>query len=266
VGTRTTFAFDFVQQGAKVSFNDCNYIVLEDVGRITRTNLLTSATEGMTFGKFIRLHVCRDEHRYDVDPVNPAYDKDDTRYPLISPQVREIRYRNKDAIWIISRQGHRGDSAILFDIVKGKVLLHYSGVGFCLSPDGQKIAFYHDANHDFQIIAFVNDVMVYPFKESFDWPPRNPPRTKAGVLYDEFVKEAPDSAIETPIIWKDQDTIQFTVREYPATQPRVLGREPHRPDEPGMERVQCIVSDLRTSDTAINIGDVHVKQSVLPNK
>jgi len=252
----------FIEQNAKVSFDEANYQIFEDIGRIDHFS--SGILNGTTFGSFIRLHVCRDGNKYDIDLVDPIYNKDDIRYPLIKPMAKEIRYKNKQEIWLISRQGHRGDSAILYDIAKKRILLDYGGIRFSLSPGADRIAFWNRANYDLQMVVCVNDLIVYPVKGVLKWSRGNPPRTESGVLWSEYVRDAPDSAIESPILWKDSHTIQFTISEYPPRLPRTLDSEPHRPDEPGMTRVQYVVSDLRTSGTAILGENVRIARRVLP--
>lgn len=255
----------FIGQNAKVSFDEANYLVFEDVGRIE--DFTSGVLDHIRFGAFIRLHVCRDGNKYDIDLVDPAYSKDDVRYPLISPQARQIRYKNKEEIWIISRGGHRGDQAILYDLAKKRTLYDVGGARFSLSPDADKIAYCCAANSDLQIVVFVNDMMVYPVKGIFKWSPGNAPRTEKGVLWSDYVKDAPDSWIEGAIVWKDSNTIQFTMLEYPPRVPRSLdNKEAHYPGEPPLATAQYVVSDLRTSGTAIVSENVRIARTVLPSQ
>ena len=250
----------FLNQNEKIVFDDANYLLFEDVGRITHTDE-NGNIAGRTAGKYVRLHICRDGKEYDINLTNPKYSEQNyPTYLLIMPEVKEIKYRDKDNVWIISRVGHLSDGALLFNIVTQKVESSYTGApgSFDLSPDASTIAYYYyfmdDRHGRHHIAVFVNGVMIYPtimggFYFRF-WEGFIGPRTKEGVPFNEITKSYPTSDIETPIVWKSADTVEFAVKE-----------NVDKTSE--TQSLKYIVSGLSSQDTSITLENIHVQKNLI---
>jgi hypothetical protein len=101
-------AGDFLEQAAKIAFDENNFVVFEDVGRKTDAG-------GFSAGTAVRLHVMRDG----ATSVIVLTQEDDT-----GSQVKEIRYDDKDHLTITSRLGHRADGRTQVNLATGKVEKH----------------------------------------------------------------------------------------------------------------------------------------------
>lgn len=160
----------WLSQNDKVSLDDSNYLIFQDIGRVTTHDEATSATN-VSIGKFVRLRVHRDGQDYDVDLLNESPNEKDRRPDLISSQVKEIRYRDRDHVWLIAREGPLADSAMLLNIVTKKPELSFYGQTFRLSPDASMIAHtdcYPSRDRSQEcVIVFVNDAMVFPLVRTF---------------------------------------------------------------------------------------------------
>jgi hypothetical protein len=105
----------FLSQWTKVSHDDQNYVIFEDIGR------KTYGGGGMTSGAGVRLYVVRDGQFRDIDLSGEFY---------IHGQVWSITYEDKDRVWIASRLGHRGSGKVLVNLVTGKVEQRLDNLGF----------------------------------------------------------------------------------------------------------------------------------------
>lgn len=230
----SVFCQDFLRQNTKITFDNENYLIFEDVGRIQREN-------SMTGGKYVLLHITRGNSKYDVALVNTKYDLNDTRYSIISSQVEYIKYRDKDSIWVISRQGHNGDRALLYDIVNKQPIRSYGGYSFKLSPDARQIAYYRRLNNNRNTLVFIGDVLVYP-KIS----PVAAFKNKEGAIQS-FVKDSVPSEDESSIEWKNNNELEFRVKEEPK------GIKPY------ISKMK--ISDITTSGTTLNINRIRIERN-----
>ena len=241
----------YVDQNAKIMYNEANYLVFEDVGRIEYKNA-AGKVQGTTFGRYVRLHIYRDGEQCDIDLANPPYTEND--YPLnllIKPDVKVLKYKDKDNIWVIARQGHLGDEAILFNIVTKEVLVRYGGNDFELSPNMGMVAYYYSYGKDQHYVVFVNDMMVYPnIMGPFLWKMFSVPKTKEGVPFNEITKNYPTCDIETPIVWKNADTVEFAVKE-----------KVDKTSE--TQSLKYVVSGLSSRDTSVTLQNIHVQKNLI---
>jgi len=144
--------------------------------------------------------------------------------------------------------------------VTQKVESSYTGApgSFDLSPDASTIAYYYyfmdDRHGRHHIAVFVNGVMIYPtimggFYFRF-WEGFIGPRTKEGVPFNEITKSYPTSDIETPIVWKSADTVEFAVKE-----------NVDKTSE--TQSLKYIVSGLSSQDTSITLENIHVQKNLI---
>lgn len=209
----------FLPQNTKIAFDERNYLYFEDVGR-SQVSDGASTTQHTRFGRFVRLHCHREGKEQAIDLVDTNFNKDDPRHLIINPEVKKIEYRDKEHIWVISRGGHLGDSALLFNIVDQKSLLLLGGTGFTLSDDKCKIAYikrYNIYKENPGFAIFVNKTMVYPQVSknlTFAW--GDEPKDASGRTYVELaersgiIKSNPSGSIR----WLKNDTIQFESLEF----------------------------------------------------
>jgi hypothetical protein len=246
---RGSVADDFVEQGARISFDAKNFLTFEDVGRAT---IVRDGIKSVTFGKFIKLHIQRGERTYDVALTNPKYDQDDPRYRLIISNVSEIKYKDIDHVWVIS-YGHSICQALLFNIDKRCAAGSYYGKGFALSPNSRNIAFYHE--YENMQLVFVNDVMVYPNIEGgfTIWEPTARRGSETIRKADketiaEYLKNVAidRNAIQSRIDWKGDAELEFEVKEKPK-------------DQANERSVKCRISGI--SENAGGIDPSKIKTS-----
>lgn len=183
-------AAGFLEQGAKVSFDDKNFLVFEDVGR-------SSYGGGFTAGSGVRLHVTRDGQS---KTINLPEDSG------VTSQVEEIRYTGKDRVWITSRLGRMAYGVALINLASGGVERHYAGAAgsFTFSPDGERVAYYNypDPRRSECVEVYVNDLMIYP-------------RVVLGIPDDRFDEERAklSKGAASRLRWLNAGTLTFLIRQ-----------------------------------------------------
>lgn len=197
----TRSAVAFLPQNTKITFDTTNTLIFEDVGR----------HDGFS-GDHILLHVTRDGKPLDI---NLAGIMKNSSVPL-AHQVEEIRYRDRDRIWIISRLGHRLNGVVLFNIMTQKVEWQRDGVDFSLSPDARHVAYSYPMAGWYECPAvFVNTVMVYPkFVSGFTGPGRlGGPEKEDGTHARNFLPPKNNlMTLASEIKWLSNGSIQFNMR------------------------------------------------------
>jgi hypothetical protein len=211
----------WLSQNDKVSLDDSNYLIFQDIGRVTTHDEATSTT-GITVGKFVRLRVHRDGQDSNVDLLNESPNQKDRRPDLISSEVKEIRYRDRDRVWLIAREGPLADSAMLLNIVTKKAELRFLGTRFRLSPDASMVAYTdiylsRDPSQE-RVIVFVNDAMAFPLVKTFslkagvrDQSPD--PETPAGVDLYKYARTTSIPRGElTALEWVGPDRLKVEIK------------------------------------------------------
>jgi hypothetical protein len=190
----------YVAQNAKIEFDRSNYLVFEDVERIT-------SETGVRFGKYVVLHAVRDGNKDDID----------LRDILSTTQVETIKYVDKAKVWIIYRRGHLLDGALLLDLASKRALHKYDGNYFSLSPDGKNIAYFRTYDKDSSTkvyLVFINDTMVYPaLQDGVVWSVMSQPQTPDGRSLGDKFSRIEQSEPLTRLIWKNAKDLEFTIAE-----------------------------------------------------
>lgn len=201
----THAAGGFLHQNEKIVFDKTNFLVFEDVGR-------KETEHSISFGQKILLHATRDDKAVDYDLGVLRVEK---RVPL-STQVMEIRYRDKDRIWIIARLGHRLDGAVLYNLATKKPDWMVSGKFFSLSPDAVHLAYTFPWDRYQNCPAvFVNTVMVYPkvepgFTRSTELDSH---QKEDGTGFEKFIpRDSLEMAVASEIKWLGKGELEFAVR------------------------------------------------------
>lgn len=217
-------AFADIEQNAKISYDKDNYLVFEDVGRKTDYDANGQATS-WTYGKFVRLHVHRDGKQFDIDLVDPKYSKQDPSYKIVAPRTVSIQYADKDDVWFVN-ESHTGQWCTLFSLKEKKAVKNYWGLQIEISPDGGKVAIVADDKREDternQYLAFVNDVMVFPYVEPgftrwdlFSINLEHRIVKANGVSAADFLNKKPPVAghLVPEIEWIDKDSVKFHVKD-----------------------------------------------------
>lgn len=191
-----------VSQNAKIVLDEANHLVFEDVGRVEGPG------GGIIAGQSVRLHVTRDNKQYEVDLSSDT----------ISSEMNEIRYVDRDRIWMVAREGHLWNKAVLFDLDKRKVVASYVGGMFTLSPGAGKIAYIRENARQRTTAVFVGYTMVYPVvetgyvRQNYDF---EAPWKLDGTSYREAFKKADliSSRVTGDLAWTTSSTLSFKVQE-----------------------------------------------------
>lgn len=192
-----------VDQDEKIVFDKDNYLVFEDVGRI-------STERTLHFGAGVRLHAMRDGKAaaYDLTELS----KSPTR--ALSSRVIEIRYRDKNRVWILSELSHVLSGAILYNLATRQVEWHVWGAYMKISPNARHLAFTVPRGYKHHCPAvFVDTLMAYPkIEPGFTDPKAYTPQKENGKEWNTFVSF--DKAMKTvvsDIQWLNNGEIEFTV-------------------------------------------------------
>ena len=209
----------FLSQDAKIVFDERNYVVFEDVGRVTRDG-------GFTAGSAVRLHVTRDGQSKTVEPAG------------IASQVDHIHYADKDHVWITARLGHMGYGVALVNLASGTTELSYSGLGesFAFSPDGKRVAYlqYAHPKKSQGVEVYVNDLMVFPIvKVGVEVP-------QTGEEWVAREKRSPGT-YGSSLRWRDDDTLTFLILKLGTPEEEDLRLQGKLPDTVENNRYERLV-------------------------
>ncbi|MCE5228646.1 hypothetical protein LLG95_03510 [bacterium] len=225
LNTSNLFGASIIKQKEKISFDAHNYLIFEDVGRV---EMKEAGQEYTGFGKFLRLHVCRDGKQIDIDMIDKKYPPEDPAYQLVAPHVTLIKYMDKDNIWFVN-ESHALNWATLYNLAKEKIVKQYFGVHVQLSPDARKVATIAEfvrksTGYKKEYVVFVNDMMVFPYVEPefklWDkFSPQVEDRIKKtdGVSLSDFMDSKikipnPQGRVYSKISWNGKGEISFHVK------------------------------------------------------
>lgn len=147
-----------VREGETIKYNDTTYVVFRY--RHVPDTVIQQQILDKTPVIFDRYPII-ELHNNDTVTSIPleGYISDANR--AVDPFVNEIRFKDKDDIWIVSRLGHRLDGCVLLNLTDKEIKEKYRGNSFSVSSDGTNIAYSYPDGRELDSV-FINDYMAYP--------------------------------------------------------------------------------------------------------
>ena len=229
-----------LKEDERVSFDTANFVAFQEVTAGNRSHVkLYGSRDGKPFTWDL------------VDPTNPSR-------PVILSEILQIKYADKDRVWIVS--GHRAPCASLLDLGARKVEKEFGGYlgRLSLSPDLKHVA-YSSGIGECQVAVFVDDVLVYPNIEAgLTGDLHGLPAKADGTPVWRFIPEDPTRRLVSPLQWKNDSTIEFTTEENGLLAELTEGQYPS-------QKVKYVISGLTSPEGQITSGNVRLARSLLPD-